>query len=300
MADAARCVLCCATENTLIRTGARYAPEVEVRQCDACGLVFLSPLPSEDDLSEYYASTYVEEYEASDLEARFRENTEDARARVHRLESQLRPSTRLLEIGAGSGAFLRAVEPHVGTLVAVEPDTACRDWITGRLSVPAYATLEEIPGELTFDVIVAFHVLEHLLDPVGFLARLRPLVAEGGRLVIEVPNLDDALVGAYRVPSYLSFYFQGAHLTYFAEPTLRRAFERAAFTVEVTGVQRYDLSNHMRWMLTGEPGGAGYYRDLFTEDLERVYAEALIRSGRSDTLWAEAVPRHDQGSGRAA
>jgi hypothetical protein len=107
-------------------------------------------------------------------------------------------------------------------------------------------------------------------------------------VVIEVPNVDDALVVLYRVPRYLAFYYQKAHLYYFSRSTLARTLELAGLRAKVDGIQRYDLGNHLRWMLTGEPGGQGYYDQVLPPSVHAAYGEALVRAGHGDTLWAVA------------
>ena len=122
----------------------------------------------------------------------------------------------------------------------------------------------------------------------GLLQILKRLLRPDGRLVIEVPNVDDALVAVYRIPAYLRFYYQKAHLYYFSAATLNRTFGEAGLEATIEGVQRYDLSNHIRWMLDGEPGGQGQYDHILTPSALVAYAESLINKGRADTLWAVA------------
>ena len=66
------------------------------------------------------------------------------------------------------------------------------------------------------------------------------------------------------------------------------AAEQAGFAATIIGTQRYDLSNHLRWMLTGKPGGQSFYGDILSAPVNAAYAEALSRAGNSDTLWAVA------------
>jgi hypothetical protein len=69
---------------------------------------------------------------------------------------------------------------------------------------------------------------------------------------------------------------------------LRLAPQKAGFTAVIQGVQRYDLSDHLRWMLTGQPGGQRYYHQILAPSIQAAYADLLIRAGRADTLWAVA------------
>jgi 2-polyprenyl-3-methyl-5-hydroxy-6-metoxy-1,4-benzoquinol methylase len=283
------CKLCGSNESSLLQIGVRHAPEAEVRRCTTCDLVFLSPQPSEEELEFYYSTLYREDYRLTQVEQRHRNDLEKAYLRVQRLLPRLKPETRLLEVGSGSGAFLYAVRPYVKEVIGVEPDTATRRWIEQTLG---FKVLERIPADGSetggFDVVVSFHVLEHVPAPVDFLAGLQKVLKPQGEFVVEVPNVDDVLVGVYQVPAYLQFYFQKAHLYYFSQKTLALALEKAGYQATICGIQRYDLSNHIRWMLSGQPGGQGYYGGILAPAVQAAYADALIHAGHSDTLWGVA------------
>ena len=290
------CPICRSSESALVQKGARHAPEAEVRRCGACGLVYLWPRPDAHELARYYETCYREDYGEIPVEKRYLEDLGEARRRVERLRALLAPDVRVLEIGCGSGAFLDAVRPYVAQLQGVEPDRESRTWIAGRLGLSVVSELAALrPEEETFDLVVMFHVLEHLPDPVAFLRSLPELLRAGGKAVIEVPNRDDALVSLYEILAYQRFYYQKAHLLYFSPDTLKRTLDRSGFGAEIRGLQRYDLSNHIRWMLTGEPGGQGFYDSTLPDAVGAGYAEALVRAGRSDTLWAVVRPRQIEG-----
>ncbi len=271
----------------MLQTGVRGAPELAVTRCLTCGLVSLAPLPTADTLAAYYATEYRTDYQEPPLEERYVADVDEARTRVRRLMPLLSRSMRLLEVGSGSGAFVEAVRPYVKSVAAVEPDEHAGRWIESRLQIDVHASMADV-REFRFEVIAMFHVLEHVLDPVGFLREAAGLLQPGGKLAIEVPNVEDALVSVYQIAAYKPFYYKKAHLYYFSATTLGRALEAAGCTVSIEGIQRYDLSNHLRWALTGEPGGQGFYGSLFTPATLAGYADGLTRAGRSDTLWALA------------
>jgi SAM-dependent methyltransferase len=282
------CVLCGSTESREVQRGARYAPESAVRACAGCGLVFLWPRPTEAELAGYYAGDYRAEYDGVvSPEATHQRVASEAGQRAERVRPLLRPGARVLDVGAGSGAFLEAVRPYVSCVLGVEPATAHRAWALERLGIPMVGDLGDI-GDRSFDLIGLFHTLEHTLDPVAFIARLASHLAPGGRLAIEVPNVEDALVAVYSIPPFVRAYYQRAHLYYFSAATLAATVRKAGGDSEIIGIQRYDLSNHMRWMLAGEPGGQGYYKAILGDEAHDAYARGLIEAGHADTLWAVA------------
>jgi SAM-dependent methyltransferase len=251
----------------------------------------LHPCPSEEELNLYYEGFYRKEYDAPPLRERFRTDIDEARTRVRRLLPVMHPNTRLLEIGCGSGAFLDAARPYVCTSTGVELDVESRSWIESQLGNRAVKRVEDLEfDEGHFDLAVLIHVLEHVPDPVGMLRRVAQLLKPDGELALEVPNVDDVLVAKYRIPGYLSFYYQKGHLWYFSKSTLTKVLNKAGFNASVEYVQRYDLSNHMQWMLTGKPGGQGYYNDMLKPSVLEAYSDSLISNGYSDTLWAIARP----------
>ena len=65
--------------------------------------------------------------------------------------------------------------------------------------------------------------------------------------------------------------------------------EKAGGKAEVSGVMRYDLSNHVHWLWKGEPGGAHEYADLLDDGVNAEYARALRERWLCDTVMAVAT-----------
>ena len=282
--------LCGSSESIILRTGVRYDPALQIRECKKCGLIYLWPRPGEEELLSYYQSEYRKEYDNdSPHDIRFRSDTEEARIRVSRLTGLLSGEKSLLELGSGSGAFLNAASIYAKNVTGVEPDRKTREWIISRCGFRVVGELSELKQKVEkFDLVVLFHALEHMVNPIEFCKSLKGVIKPTGHLIIEVPNIDDALVSLYKIKSYIDFYYQKAHLFYFSSATLKWVLDQAGYNSDIVGVQRYDLSNHIRWMLDGKPGGKGYYHNIFLQSTNQSYADSLIRSGYADTLWAIA------------
>lgn len=146
------------------------------------------------------------------------------------------------------------------------------------------------PEELNdkkFDVITMFHVLEHLKNPIEILQSLATLLDENGRIVIEVPNADDALLSLYKNTAFADFTYWMCHLYLYNNTTLRTLIEKAGMKLEfMQQVQRYPLSNHLMWLSCGKPGGHQKWAALSDCELDKNYGAKLSQLGIADTIVA--------------
>jgi len=106
-----------------------------------------------------------------------------------RVTAALPPRSRVFEVGVGDGRLLALLAARGHAVAGIEPSPERAESARARGIVVATATLEETelpPG--SHDAIVLWHVLEHLDDPRAALARMRPWLVPGGRLLVAVPN----------------------------------------------------------------------------------------------------------------
>ncbi len=146
-----------------------------------------------------------------------------------RLVEGAKSSGRLLDYGAGSGAFARFMAGRGFEAVGLEPYSlgTTVEEPNLRLVRAPLAKVKESLGK--FDVITMWHVLEHLEHPVELLADLKSMLAPGGVLVVSVPNF----------ASWQSEIFKGGwfhldpprHLIQFEPSTLEDCLRRAGFAV---------------------------------------------------------------------
>ena len=120
-----------------------------------------------------------------------------AQARSDRLVSALcaefdLPETgRLLDFGCGNGAFLAAFgRARPGwRLTGLDQCAVHRAAILALPGVEAFLTEPPAPGAAPFDLVAMIHSLEHLPDPAGALRETARLLAPGGRLFLETPDI---------------------------------------------------------------------------------------------------------------
>lgn len=101
------------------------------------------------------------------------------------------PRARVLEIGVGPGVGLRDRYPAHVELVGVEPDEKNARRASSCSGVPVYVgSAEKLPvemGDILFDAITMFDVLEHVEDDLGTLVALSRRLVPGGKLIMTVP-----------------------------------------------------------------------------------------------------------------
>ena len=282
------CYLCGLTDAEVVADKFRYDTPKTGYRCRGCGLVFMHPRMSPDEERKFYELEYGIIYSAeksttpADL---FAARQGEARQFLSWADPYLKPADAALEIGCASGYFLDLIRNRVASDAGVETHPELREY-AHRLGLEVWDDLARCP-HASKDIVFIFFVLEHIGDPLSFLGQIRRVCRPGARALFVVPNVDDALLSVYTVPRFRDFYFTPAHQFYYSPATMARLFQKAGFArVEIFQKQRYDLSNHMQWMMDGRPGGMGRFNALFDEPLRAAYQSTLERHHVADTLFA--------------
>ena len=151
-----------------------------------------------------------------------------------------------------------------------------------------FSNLKEAQEESEkYDIITAFHVVEHLQDPKETLKDLSQLLTENGEMILEVPNSDDALLTLYESKDFQNFTYWSQHLFLFNTKTMAELIEQTGLKLNwIKHIQRYPLSNHLYWLSKGNPGGQKDWSFLDNDKLAVEYEKQLASIGKTDTLVA--------------
>ena len=150
-------------------------------------------------------------------------------------------SKRVLDVGCSSGYLARPLVEHGCTVVGIEydPDAAHAAQSVCEAVLVGDVEAMELPlKEASFDVVLCGDVIEHLRDPDAFLARMRPLLHDDGRIVLSTPNVGELGLALEPPRRALALHGQRNPRPHTSPPlhgrrTLVEALERAGFEIVV-------------------------------------------------------------------
>lgn len=149
-----------------------------------------------------------------------------------RMLAEMAGSGRVLDIGyAQNPNRFDAAASVVGLDLTsmASPPAGYDQVVCGDASDPASA----LDGE-RFDTVVAGEFIEHLEDPLGFLRRVREVLAPGGRLVLSTPNPTGLPVLLVELLASRRWFYTDDHVFYLPPRWVWRLLEVAGFEVVAT------------------------------------------------------------------
>ncbi|MDI6891118.1 MAG: class I SAM-dependent methyltransferase [Thermodesulfovibrionales bacterium] len=175
-----------------------------------CGLVWLDPMPCEEDIGKAYAVYYTHQEDSNDEQGN--NLSIFLKLSLHRVYNLLLYATpfqherkqrelmylnemtpgRLLEVGCGNGRRLAQMRALGWEVEGQEVDPKAAAHARNAYGVTVHlGTLENIyfPTD-SFDAVIMNHVIEHVHSPVALLAECYRIMKPGGLLVAVTPNVE--------------------------------------------------------------------------------------------------------------
>jgi SAM-dependent methyltransferase len=135
----------------------------------------------------------------------------------------------VLDIGCGPGWLLSALDP-AWERHGVELSTAAAEHAAryGEIFVGPFEQAVYEPA--SFNLIVMYHVIEHLPDPVDAVQRAFSLLREGGRLVLGTPDFDSGC--ARRYGNQYRMLHDPTHISLFSNDSMHRCLRDNGFHID--------------------------------------------------------------------
>jgi SAM-dependent methyltransferase len=207
--------------------------------CCACGdLIYLSPAPDESDIRAMYVD--IPQFDNDEYRGDLVRAAADEfyygrfRALLAKMNHPEDRALRVLEVGAGLSWMCQAAKKLNPRNVTVAQDISSEaaaecTWVDRYYVASDVMACREIEDQAPYDVISLTHVIEHLVDPVGALKRLRELMAPEGLFFITAPSRPPGWRRGDGVASWQNWSYNHvpAHVQYFSRQSMERAAREA-------------------------------------------------------------------------
>ena len=218
--------------------------EFEIWECKDCTLRFTQNIPEQENIARYYQSEkYISHSDTNEglvnkLYHLVRKRT------LLKKQNLVEHSTKkkhgsILDLGAGTGAFLNTMQLAGWDSVGLEPDTTAR-----KKARELYGLNLKESNELfslasdNFDAITLWHVLEHVHQLHEYVIKFRELLKKDGKLFIAVPNFTSKDAATYK--KYWAAYDVPRHLYHFSPKSMEILLNTHGFILEKIQPMWYD------------------------------------------------------------
>lgn len=190
------CPACGSSKFNKVLTASDYLvsnESFEIMECNDCSLRFTSPIPDSNEVVNYYKSDkYISHAKRVtsifDLVYKIvRKFTLHSKRNIVKRISQKQSGT-LLDIGCGTGDFLKIMKQSGCDIVGVEINESVRNLAQANTGSIILDQTEFFESEQKYDVITLWHSLEHLNTLTRFLEKISISLNANGVVIIAVPN----------------------------------------------------------------------------------------------------------------
>ncbi len=214
--------------------------EFQLCMCHDCGLGFIAPLPSREELHQYYTNTYplVQRAEQLLTEIPTHEDTQ----KIVTIIKEMNPEADwVCEIGCAFGSLLAGLRQQGFRVKGFEFSESLSAIARERFKLDVESG--EIPSDLggKFDVVIERHVLEHVLNPSQELQRIGRALHPGG-IVILITQNSKSLASRICGPGW-QWFGPPDHLYYFDYNSLTSLLYKNGFSCEAWFTRKGDANN---------------------------------------------------------
>ncbi|MCX6181314.1 MAG: class I SAM-dependent methyltransferase [Bacteroidetes bacterium] len=213
-------------------------------KCSQCGLLYVNPRPSEDEISAAAISGMHKGDETINVSDQYR--TEKALSYESRIKDLYKDELNnkkiaLFDLGCGYGEFIEAIGKFVAkdsTLVGSEPSEVKKASAIKRgLNVDFY-DISNLKPE--YDIISVLNVFSHLPNPPKFFETLKKGLKPGGEFLIQTGDSSGLTPHTHHKPFLLP-----DHLSFASEEIVCNILKKIGF--EIITVQRYEYYPKMHF-----------------------------------------------------
>jgi len=174
----------------------------KIVKCKACGSTYSSPAPNLDAIEDYYKNCECNRMLAELTRSRSKKFNVDDRVKTIEkiIQENKYKKLKILEVGCSSGLFLQGLSNHLSEnypKIKIEMSGIDLDGDAIKNSVDSHLDLQCSSAEdlialenkpRSYDLILHYELIEHLLDPFQFMVTVKELLKPGGYTIFTTPN----------------------------------------------------------------------------------------------------------------
>ncbi|TSC72470.1 MAG: ubiquinone/menaquinone biosynthesis methyltransferase [Parcubacteria group bacterium Gr01-1014_38] len=252
-----------------------------LEKCTVCGMIYVSPRPSEASLLAAYAlprdeydNFFHTEYLDTDcfLGGERVWIAEKAREQLGRLHRILQRKGKIFELGCGGGQFLEIAAAEGWETAGVDPG----DWVRSsekdeRLGIQRCSLFEARLEAGSFDAVFMASVLEHIAEPERYVVYLQRLLKNGGLLFISgLPNVQSLTI-LLGIDRWIGGH-PPLHLLFFSRRSARTMLERLGFAD--ISIRSYGIPETLLELIFRRAG-----ERVRNDYVQHVYRRSLVGAG---------------------
>jgi len=272
------CLVCNSNDSILVQEDVcdleyeTYKP-VKYIACKNCGLIFQNPIPSLDQIKDFYPDHYRNYLPIGGGLFSFLKSSQYKSLAKEILNLSLRNdlnNKNVLEVGFGNGYLLRVLRMiGISNLHGVDFSNAfTKDLNNEGIFAKDFNIEEDIPFDKEFDLIIMNNVIEHFIDPKKVIVNCFKKLRIGGKVVLITPNsnaLEKDIFGKYwagfHAPRH-TFLFNSNNTELLAKSTgfksvkFKGLYDPGQWAISVQNILqdstcfKTNLTNGMSWYLT--------------------------------------------------
>lgn len=183
---------------------------------------------------------------------------------------------KILDIGAGTGDFLKIAQENGWKITGIEPERKARNRAEEK-GVLLEENQEKINDK--YDVITMWHVLEHIPDLENQIIFLKNHLTDNGILVIAVPNYKSKDAQIYK--QFWAAFDVPRHIWHFSKKSIQLIFEEKGFNLIETKPMPFDAFYVSLLSEKYKTGKVSYFKGFFNGLRSNLSA---IRTGEYSSL----------------
>tara|TARA_Y100001970_G_C14173925_1_gene825806 strand:+ start:104 stop:1000 length:897 start_codon:yes stop_codon:yes gene_type:complete len=226
------CLLCKSDKSHLISKIGRDSTNLKIVICKSCGFLYLNPRYTKEEYKSMYSSgSYSKKYRSNnEISEKYVNNQRRKGKSINDFIASIdhKKGGTCFEVGSTSGGILEYFK-NIGYkhVEGIDPEVAYVNYANEVLNVKTHIGLfDDFKTKNKYSLIILRHVLEHTVDPIKILRGVKKMLAPGGLVYVEVPNLY-----SLNLMNDWIFNFIIEHIYIFTPNTLKIAVHRAGLNI---------------------------------------------------------------------